>query len=114
MVTSRNDPTAHAEVIAIREACDTLGDFQLKGCEIYCSCEPCPMCLGAIYWARLEAIYYGNSKRDAAEILFDDQFIYEEIAKPIPDRKLPTRQLMRTEARVAFKKWTASDRKIEY
>jgi tRNA(Arg) A34 adenosine deaminase TadA len=114
LVTSSHDPTAHAEIVAIREACEEIGDYQLTGCEIYCSCEPCPMCLGAIYWARLEAIYFGNCKKDAAEILFDDHFIYQEIEKSISDRRLPTRQMMRKEAQVAFEKWTASDSKVEY
>ncbi|MDF1756082.1 MAG: nucleoside deaminase [Verrucomicrobiales bacterium] len=114
LVTSSNDPTAHAEVVAIRAACDAIGDFQLTDCDIYCSCEPCPMCLGAIYWARLTNIYYGNSKEDAAAILFDDQFIYEEIERPITRRKLKTSQLMRDEALVAFQKWSTSDMKLEY
>lgn len=114
LVTSSHDPTAHAEVVAIRAACEELGDFQLTGCDIYCSCEPCPMCLGAIYWARLESIYYGNSKNDAADIQFDDQFIYEEIDKPLSKRKLPTSQLLRDEALVAFQKWADSEAKIEY
>ncbi|MBS4042278.1 MAG: nucleoside deaminase [Chitinophagaceae bacterium] len=113
-VTSTNDPTAHAEVVAIREACKTLNTFQLSGCEIYTSCEPCPMCLGAIYWARPDKLFYANSKEDAAAIQFDDQFIYEEIAKPISERKLFTKQLLRTEANVAFKKWQESEHKTEY
>ena len=113
-VTSTNDPTAHAEVMAIREACKTLNTFQLDGCEIYTSCEPCPMCLGAIYWARPDKMYYANSKEDAAAIEFDDQFIYEEMAKPIEERKLFTRQLMREEALEGFKKWSESTLKIEY
>jgi tRNA(Arg) A34 adenosine deaminase TadA len=113
-VTSSNDPTAHAEVVAIRNACQALGTFQLEGCEIYTSCEPCPMCLGAIYWARPDKIYYGNSKEDAAAINFDDQFIYEEIAKPINARKLFTKQLMRNEASVAFETWAKTQDKINY
>ena len=113
-VTSTNDPTAHAEVVAIREACKTLNTFQLNGCEIYTSCEPCPMCLGAIYWARPDKLFYANSKEDAAAIQFDDQFIYEEIAKPISERKLFTQQLLRVEANVAFKKWQESEHKTEY
>ena len=92
------DPTAHAEVVAIRNACNTLQSFQLDGCDIYTSCEPCPMCLGAIYWARPDRLFYANSKEDAAAIDFDDQFIYEEIAKPIAERKLFTQQLLREEA----------------
>ncbi|MBL0128636.1 MAG: nucleoside deaminase [Flavobacteriales bacterium] len=113
-VTTSNDPTAHAEVVAIRKACAELGSFQLDGCEIYCSCEPCPMCLGAIYWARPKAIYYANTKADAAAIDFDDAFIYAEMERPIGDRKLFTQQLMRDEAQVAFEKWKASTKKIEY
>lgn len=113
-VTSKNDPTAHAEVVAIREACKTLNTFQLTGCEIYTSCEPCPMCLGAIYWARPDKLFYANSKEDAAAINFDDQFIYEEIAKPITERKLFTKQLMQVEANLAFEKWQKSNLKTEY
>lgn len=113
-VTSSNDPTAHAEVVAIRNACNQLGSFQLDGCEIYCSCEPCPMCLGAIYWARPDKIYYANTKKDAAEISFDDNFIYDEIEQPIENRKLPTIQLLRNEAQVAFTEWTNSTKKEEY
>jgi len=113
-VTSHNDPTAHAEVVAIREACKLLNSFQLDGCEIYASCEPCPMCLGAIYWARPDKLFYANSKEDAAAILFDDQFIYEEIARPVDQRKLFTRQLLRDEALEAFEKWKNSASKIAY
>lgn len=113
-VTSTNDPTAHAEVTAIRRACEKLGTFQLDDCEIYTSCEPCPMCLGAIYWARPKAIYYGNTKADAAAINFDDQFIYDEIELPITERKLFTQQLLRDEALEGFKKWEESTDKIEY
>lgn len=113
-VTTHNDPTAHAEVTAIRRACEKLGTFQLDDCEIYTSCEPCPMCLGAIYWARPKALYYANTKQDAAEIEFDDQFIYEEIARPIEQRKLFTKQMMRDEAIVAFQKWSESVDKVEY
>lgn len=113
-VTSLNDPTAHAEVMAIREACKVLNTFQLNGCEIYTSCEPCPMCLGAIYWARPDKLFYANTKQDAAAIEFDDNFIYEEIAKPIHERKLFTQQLMRNEALEAFNKWQESNSKIEY
>lgn len=113
-VTSNNDPTAHAEVMAIREACKTLNTFQLTGCEIYTSCEPCPMCLGAIYWARPDKLFYANTKQDAAAIEFDDNFIYEEIAKPIHERKLFTQQLMRNEALEAFNKWKESTIKMEY
>ena len=113
-VTSSNDPTAHAEVVAIRAACKVLNTFQLNGCEIYTSCEPCPMCLGAINWARPDKLFYANSKEDAARINFDDQFIYEEIAKPVEGRRLFTRQILRDEALAAFEKWTKSTTKIEY
>lgn len=113
-VTTSNDPTAHAEVSAIRLACKKLKTFDLSGCIIYTSCEPCPMCLGAIYWARLDTIYYANTKKDAADIGFDDQFIYEELDLAMQDRKLPIIQLMRQEALVAFKKWDKSALKIEY
>ena len=113
-VTSTNDPTAHAEVVAIRIACDTLKTFQLDGCDIYTSCEPCPMCLGAIYWARPARLFYANSKEDAAAIKFDDKFIYEEIAKPITERKLFTKQLLRDEALEAFVKWSESILKTDY
>ena len=108
------DPTAHAEVVAIRNACNTLQSFQLDGCDIYTSCEPCPMCLGAIYWARPDRLFYANSKEDAAAINFDDQFIYEEIAKPIAERKLFTQQLLREEAWEAFKEWSESGLKTVY
>ncbi len=113
-VTTSNDPTAHAEVVAIRNACIALNSFQLDGCEIYTSCEPCPMCLGAIYWARPAKLFYANSKEDATAINFDDQFIYEEIAKPIGERKLFTKQILREQAQVAFKKWSESTNKIDY
>jgi len=113
-VTSSNDPTAHAEVVAIRKACEKLGAFQLDDCEIYCSCEPCPMCLGAIYWARPAKIYYANTKTDAAEIDFDDDFIYKEIELPVNNRKLATEQLLREEALEAFSLWKTSTRKTEY
>ncbi len=114
LVTTNNDPTAHAEVVAIREACRILGTYQLTGCEIYASCEPCPMCLAAIYWARPDKLFYANSKEDAAAINFDDDFIYKEIALPIEKRKLFTRQIMRNEALIAFEKWKQSTEKIEY
>lgn len=114
MVTTSNDPTAHAEVVAIREACKLLNSFQLNGCEIYTSCEPCPMCLGAIYWARPDKLYYANSKEDAAAIQFDDQFIYDEIAKPVEQRSLFTKQILREEALEAFDKWAKSTIKTEY
>ncbi|MBK8056210.1 MAG: nucleoside deaminase [Saprospiraceae bacterium] len=113
-VTSSNDPTAHAEVVAIRNACTKLGTFQLDNCDIYTSCEPCPMCLGAIYWARPARLFFANTKKDAAEIHFDDQFIYQELEIPYPDRKLFTTQLLREEALEAFKLWRTSINKIEY
>ena len=113
-VTAANDPTAHAEVGAIRNACAALGTFQLEGCEIYSSCEPCPMCLGAIYWARPDRLYFANGKADAAAIDFDDQFIYEEIAKPLEKRSIFTQQIMRDEALEAFRKWAESTQKISY
>ena len=113
-VTSTNDPTAHAEVVAIRNACKELGTFQLDGCEIYTSCEPCPMCLGAIYWARPDRMYFANTKKDAADINFDDQFIYEELELPYQKRKLETIQMMNEEALEAFKLWSENINKIEY
>lgn len=113
-VTQSNDPTAHAEIVAIRSACETLGTFQLVGCEIYCSCEPCPMCLGAIYWARSDRIYFANTKEDAADINFDDNFIYNELDVSISQRKLPTTQLLRDEAQMAFTQWRESTAKTEY
>ena len=113
-VTGSNDPTAHAEIIAIREACKNLNSFQLDGCDIYCSCEPCPMCLGAIYWARPEKIYYANTKDDAAAINFDDNFIYAELDLAIEERKLPTMQLLGDEALIAFSQWQKSAKKITY
>lgn len=113
-VTTHNDPTAHAEVTAIRNACEELGTFQLDGCEIYTSCEPCPMCLGAIYWARPDKMYFANTKKDAAEIDFDDDFIYEELDLNFSERKLDTHQMLREEALEAFKKWQESSDKIEY
>ena len=113
-VTQSNDPTAHAEIVAIRSACETLGTFQLVGCEIYCSCEPCPMCLGAIYWARPDRIYFANTREDAADINFDDNFIYNELDVSISQRKLPTTQLLRDEAQMAFTQWRESTAKTEY
>ncbi len=114
LVTSTNDPTAHAEIVAIREACRMLRTFQLTGCDIYTSCEPCPMCLGAIYWARPDAIYYANTHIDAANIGFDDFFIYKEIALSISERRIPMIQMMREEAFVAFEEWQKSHDKIHY
>jgi len=113
-VTSNIDPTAHAEVNAIREAAKKLGTFDLEGCAIYSSCEPCPMCLGAIYWAHLDKLYYANTKQDAKEINFDDSFIYEELDLPISQRKIPTTQILREEAIEAFNKWKNKSDKIEY
>jgi len=113
-VTSTNDPTAHAEVLAIREACKRLGSFSLEGCEIYASCEPCPMCLGAIYWARLARIYFANAAADASTIGFDDSVIYREIAQPHSQRKIPMLQLMRNEALAVFRAWEARPDKIAY
>jgi tRNA(Arg) A34 adenosine deaminase TadA len=113
-VTSHNDPTAHAEVTAIRNACKELNTFQLDECEIYTSCEPCPMCLGAIYWARPKAVYYGNTKADAAKINFDDQFIYDELEKPLANRNLKMQQLLPDEAIKAFELWSKNIDKVEY
>ena len=113
-VTSTNDPTAHAEVVAIRDACRRLKTFQLDDCELYTSCEPCPMCLSAIYWARLKRVYYGNTRKDAAKIKFDDDLIYREVATPISKRKIPMRQLLRPEAFKAFTEWQAKPDKTLY
>lgn len=113
-VVSMNDPTAHAEVVAIREACQALNDFQLTGCEIYTSCEPCPMCLSAIYWARPDKVYFGNTKEDAARINFDDAFIYKEIQADLSKRKIPIEQLLHEEAIVAFNEWQKKTDKILY
>ena len=108
------DPTARAEVSAIRKACQKVGDFKLEGCRIYTSCEPCPMCLSAIYWAGIERIYYGNTKQDAEEINFSDKFIYEEIERPVSERHIPATMLMRDEAQEAFKTWKNKEDKTEY
>lgn len=113
-VTSTNDPTAHAEVSAIREACKNLNTFELDGCEIYTSCEPCPMCLAAIYWARINRIYYANTRVDAAGIEFDDEFLYQEINLPLDQRKIPTLQTEREEALRVFQEWAAKSDKIQY
>lgn len=113
-VVPNNDPTAHAEVTAIRLACQELGTYILSGCEIYTSCEPCPMCLAAIYWARIDKIYYANTKADAAAIGFDDAFIYEELDKQMNERALPIVQLLRDEALQAFKLWSEAEGKTEY
>lgn len=114
LVTSTNDPTAHAEIIAIREACRETGSFKLDGCVIYTTCEPCPMCLGAIYWARLEKIYYANSREEAAKIGFDDRLIYREISLPISQRKIPAERLMQDEAFIAFREWERKENKKRY
>lgn len=113
-VTSTNDPTAHAEVVAIREACKTLDAFQLDGCSIYTSCEPCPMCLGAIYWARPAQVFYACTREDAAAVGFDDDFIYDEIALPNEDRKRLMINLLRDEGVALFQDWDAKPDKIEY
>ncbi len=113
-VTANNDPTAHAEVSAIRSAAQALGTFNLAGCEIFTSCEPCPMCLGAIYWARLDKVYYANTKADAKQIGFDDSFIYDELALPRDRRKLPSEAMMRNEAIRAFELWQSKEDKTEY
>ena len=113
-VTANNDPTAHAEVSAIRAAAQALGTFKLSDCEIYTSCEPCPMCLGAIYWARLKKIYFANNKTDAKHIGFDDSFIYDELELPRNQRHLPSEELMRNEAIKAFDLWSSKTDKTEY
>jgi guanine deaminase len=113
-VTSTNDPTAHAEVLAIRAACAKLGIFELHGCEIYTSCEPCPMCLGAIYWARLARVFFANDAADAAKINFDDSLIYREIAQPHALRTIPMIQIMREEALAGFRAWQEKSDKIVY
>ncbi|HEV7646377.1 MAG TPA: nucleoside deaminase [Pyrinomonadaceae bacterium] len=113
-VTSSNDPTAHAEVVAIRNACAAIGSFQLDGCHIYTSCEPCPMCLGAMYWARPARIFYAGTREDAASAGFDDQFIYEEMEKQLEDRTMKLENLSREEAQKVFKNWADKPDKIEY
>jgi tRNA(Arg) A34 adenosine deaminase TadA len=113
-VTLECDPTAHAEVSTIRKACKKLGTFDLSGCEIYTSCEPCPMCFGAIYWAHLDKMYMGNDRKDAAKIGFDDDFIYQEIALKPEDRKKPSEVLLREEALEAFRMWDEKTDKTEY
>jgi guanine deaminase len=113
-VTSTNDPTAHAEMLAIREGCEKLGLFHLAGCEIYASCEPCPMCLGAIYWARLDRIYFAATAADAAKAGFDDSFIYQEISKPHAERKIPVFQLLREEALDPFRAWEQKPDRVRY
>lgn len=113
-VTSQNDPTAHAEVVAIRKACEKLGTFQLTGCDIYTSCEPCPMCLGAIYWARPDHIYYAATRHDAANAGFDDSFIYDEISVPDYDRSIPTQTIGREDAVKVFELWKQKENKTVY
>lgn len=113
-VTSSHDPTAHAEVVAIRQACAKLGAFQLRGCEIYTSCEPCPMCLAAIYWARLDRVWFANGREDAAAIQFDDAWLYREVALPLEARSLPATQLLRDEALAVFQSWDRKADKIVY
>ena len=113
-VTASNDPTAHAEVSAIRRAAQQLGTFNLAGCEIFTSCEPCPMCLGAIYWARLDRVYYANTKADAKAAGFDDSFIYDELALPRDRRKLPSVPMMRNEAIKVFEEWVGKEDEVEY
>ena len=113
-VTSTNDPTAHAEIVAIRDACKRLKTFQLDDCDLYTSCEPCPMCLSAIYWARFRKVFYGNTRKDAARIAFDDDFIYREVAIPIRKRKIRMKQLLHSEALKAFVEWQHKADKIPY
>jgi tRNA(Arg) A34 adenosine deaminase TadA len=113
-VTSTNDPTAHAEVVAIRDACSNLGTYQLEGCEVYTSCEPCPMCLGAIYWARPKVIYYANHRQDAAEIGFDDSMIYDEMSAKIEERKIPIIAIGREHALKVFNDWKSKEDKTTY
>ena len=113
-VTIDNDPTAHAEVNTIRKACQRLGTFDLSGCTIYTSCEPCPMCLGAIYWSRISRIFYGNNRKDARDIDFADDFIYEELELPLPERTVPIIPLLRDEAMETFRLWAEKEDKAEY
>jgi len=113
-VTATNDPTAHAEVLAIREACRKLGAFELRGCEIYSSCEPCPMCLGAIYWAHLSRVYFAGAAGDASKVGFDDSLIYREMAEPYPMRRIPMIQMMREQALAAFRAWEEKPNKTAY
>ena len=113
-VTFSNDPTAHAEIVAIREACKKLNTFNLSGCDLYASCEPCPMCLSAIYWSHVDNIFYANTREDAKKISFDDSLIYSEISKKNEDRKIPIKQMLRDEALKAFEIWNKKTDKIEY
>ena len=113
-VTLNNDPTAHGEIVAIRQACKNLNNFNLSDCELYSTCEPCPMCLSAIYWARIDRVYYANTRRDAQKIDFSDAMIYEELNKTIKDRKIPMLQMMREEALKAFDLWSKKEDKVKY
>ena len=113
-VTMNNDPTAHGEIVAIRDACQTLNTFDLSGCDLYSSCEPCPMCLSAIYWSRIENVFFGNTRIDAKAIDFDDSFIYSEINKDLESRKIKMQQMHRDEALEAFKIWEKKEDKIKY
>jgi guanine deaminase len=113
-VTATNDPTAHAEVTAIRSACEVLGTFQLEGCDVYTSCEPCPMCLAAIYWARCRTIYFGNTAADAAKVGFDDSFLYDEMKKPLSERGIPIVQMLPDEAWASFAAWRDAPNKVLY
>ena len=113
-VTQNNDPAAHAEIVAIRNACTELNTFDLSDCEMYTSCEPCPMCLSAIYWSHIDIVYYGNSRENAAEIEFDDKFIYDEMKKDIDERKIPLKQILKNEAIKAFNLWAQTENKTKY
>lgn len=113
-VAPANDPTAHAEIVAIRAACHSLGRFQLTGCELYASAEPCPMCLAAAYWARVDRIWFANTRHDAAGIGFDDEFLYEELVKPREARRIPIGQLMRDTAQAAFDEWKSKADRVDY
>ncbi len=114
IVTSSNDPTSHAEIVAIRNACKSLNNFALNDCDLYTTCEPCPMCLSAIYWARIDKVYYANTRKDAQKIDFSDSMIYEELNKTIKDRKIPMHQMMREEAIKAFELWDKKTDKVKY
>ena len=113
-VTSTNDPTAHGEIVAIRNSCKALNSFSLKGCDLYTSCEPCPMCMSAIYWARIDNVYYANTRNDAKKIGFDDSLIYSEFQKNINERKIPMIQMMRNAALTAFELWDKKTDKVKY
>ena len=113
-VTEKNDPTAHAEIVAIRDACQNLGTFDLSDCELYASCEPCPMCLGSIYWANINKLYYAATKDDAAKANFNDAHIYKEFTLPKEERSIPSAQLLREESVKVFDKWISSEKKVHY